>query len=432
MGQIIKLHTLLILTILIGGNAVISSGCGGVGTEPIALPVPFSGTLNGDTNLFAVEGNPVGGASFSQSLSIKNQSLGGGQFPISWNLFDGATGVANGTISLNSRSEPICGPVNPNNPVSGIKCNYDLDACARFGINRVACSSNFECFDFPTDFEPTQEIIDFSGMIPGTIPQVRKLICSGNINSNDLRNQGVVEGELLNAKMIIGSACFPGSADCIFNTQMDSSSDVNGAPFSSLIGPPDGNVVFTLVTQGPALPHPVPEDPLGAVFEVLLPGENGVAGSMFGIELSSSTVPPGVPPDQADAFEFFLQTDFRLNDPQASRLLIRGLRIITNRVPELDESIREVLATDFAGVPGVTQKLIEEGVYIFNSFDRNQTIPINCDPQAGEATGIFQDLCVQFGGSLRATFKCGALAVFSDPPVIDSFIFTGTWFILKD
>jgi hypothetical protein len=405
--------------------SLLVAGCS-ASPEPFNLPIPFSGTLTSDTNVLIAEGNPLGGPNASLNLSLTNQSQINNQLPICWELFDATSGVSNGTFCFNSMTNPELTPL----AGVGIRRVYTLDACATIGIDREACSSTFKVFDFPTDYIPSAELVDFCATLPGTHAEVRKLTGSGNINVKDARNKGVVPGQLLDGKLLVGTCCSSGDEECFLRTQFESAVVIHGTPISPLARNPDGKVVFTMITQGGALPNP--EDPLGINFHILLPGSEEIAGEFFGTQISGQTIPPDLPLDQAEVFDSVTDNKFLLNDSQSSRLVVHNARILAHRVPELDEPIREFLRNNFANTPGVTPRLLEEGAYLTNSVEEVQSAPINCDPAMGEATGIFQDLCIQFGPNLLATFLCTALGVLTDPPVNDGFMFTGVWSIIRE
>jgi hypothetical protein len=281
-----------------------------------------------------------------------------------------------------------------------------------------ACSSNFKCFDLPTNYEPSQELVGFASGIPGATAEVRKLYCSGNID----RTQGpVTAGQLLDGKFVIGSACFSGDENCIFHSQIESAVIVHGTPFSPVSGTPDANVVSTIITQGGTLP--IPNNPLATEIDILSPGSLEKVGELIGTTNGAQELAPDSMLVQTN-----VDADFRLND--GSRLLVHNVQILTHRLPELDQIVRNTLQTDFANVPGVTPRLLEEGVLFFNTTGESHSDLINCDPSTGEATGTFQDLCNQFP-RMRVNFICTAAAL-TDLNSSDGFMFTGVWTLVKE
>ncbi len=406
---------LLILLPLLA--SFVFSGCGGVGSEPVALPVPFSGSLTSDTNVLIASGNPVGSSpNLLLNLSIKKQAQIDSQFPVTWDLFDSTAGVLGGTFTIPSMTSPELTPA----PGGGIKRVYDLDACATFAGDREACSSNFKCFDLPTNFEPSQELIDFSSSIPGTTPQVRKLYCSGNID----RTEGnVTEGQLLDGKLVIGSACFSGDEECIFHTMEGGSAVyIHGSPFAPLAGAPDANVVATIFTQGGITGEGDPQLPVFKI-DIVEPGTVEKIGQFTNINKEFTLFAP-----EFNLFQTRSDAEFVMNN--GSRLLVHNVVTLFHRLPELDEITRETLQTQFADEPGVTPRLLEEAVLFFNTTGESHTDLINCDPNAGEATGDFATLCEQFP-QMRINFLC-TTAGLNSATDNDSFMFSGVWSIVRE
>src|SRR5688572_13838919 len=72
------------------------TGCAGADSMPVALPVPFSGSFTGETNIVIAEGTPTLGAASLKAMG-KGQTLDNA--PISWNLFK-TQGAPAGTLTL--------------------------------------------------------------------------------------------------------------------------------------------------------------------------------------------------------------------------------------------------------------------------------------------------------------------------------------------
>jgi hypothetical protein len=386
---------------------LIFAGCKG-SPEPISLPVPFSGFLTDSGTLGIAEGKPVGGGILSaQSLITKNQFQS--DLSITWLVFDPNTGKERGTVTFFPNTvdikEIINLPNGENRRIFTMKVSTLMD-----GVEST--SSNMQCFDFQTTYPTNFTAADCNGNPNGT-PVIRKIACSGNDDMTGV----LLDGKFL-AGMIQDSSKAGTAEEFQFCTQQESFVFNRNLPFFQVQGTPQGNVVFTMLLDGGA--QPVPGEFNAVTTDLLIPGSNEVVGQV-------KVTFFGGPPDNFEQFTSVSDEEFTLGN---SRLVTHNCKTILNHVPELAQVIRESAGRKFPDYFG-TPELMESGEVFFNSIEKSECEPINCDPAAGEATEMFQDLCRNFG-PLRVNFLCFILSTESTESLTPFIFLNSVWEIVRD
>ncbi|HEX5038276.1 MAG TPA: hypothetical protein VFX30_14055 [bacterium] len=383
-----------------------ASGCfqNGADSDPVSLPVPFSGALTSDTNVTIAVGTPLP-ASASAAVKVKSAS---NAFPIRWKTVDASTGADFGDLTFLSITEPEVTPF----PAAGpdeVRRVYTLSVCTTLADGSELCSDNFKCFEFPTDYPPNFTAADVVPGDSGATAVVRKSDCSGNNTLN---------GQLISAKFLMGMVKLS-DGDFLFHTQQESPMFLNGADFLAGSGAQDSRVVMTILYQGGTPPLPPQEPYLFSVTTPLsLPGSDAVIGTEL---LRFLTLEPS-----PDGSLIHSTADVQLLIGQSS-LIIKNSRGLFHVIPELADPVSSIIGSAFADDPVVNPDFLENGIVLFNSREETDSVPINCDPASHEATGIFQDLCEANGG-LKAQLMC---FVFTDLSQGSGFAIEGAWVLLK-
>lgn len=393
---------LLILIFLFG-----MAGCGGASSDstPVSLPVPFSGSFTGDTNIVIAEGTPtVGSRVASLKLSAKFQTVGNA--PITWNLFK-TQGASAGTLTLfpATMSVPEVSPFS----AGGVKRAYTIKVCVDLIDGGQTCSSNFQCYELPTDYPPTFSASTVVPDDPGATAVVRKIACSGNNDS---------DGQLVDARFLMGMVQLS-DGSFIFYSQNDSPVYLQGFGFKGSADPTDSKVVSTVIYQGGDvhLPLPPASDLLALTAAPLfLPGNDAEVGTK--VEAFKEFIP--MSPDLVQ-----VKTDVSLLIGN-STLQINNAVTLVQRIPEVEDAVRELVATQFADDPVVTPALLEKGKVFFNTV-AGTADPINCDPSANQANGMFRDLCDQYG-ALNIQLFC---FIFVDLDTFTAVSIQGSYVILR-
>jgi hypothetical protein len=291
----------------------------------------------------------------------------------------------------------------------GVRRSYTIKTCVDLVEGGQTCSSNFQCFEFPTDYVPSFSAGQVVPDDPGATAVVRKAACSGNNDS---------DGQLVDARLVMGMVQ-RSNGEFLFFSQNVSPVYVQGFGFEASSDPSDGKVVFTVIFQGGSVHQPLPPDSdliAMTVSPLFLPGSEVAAGS----ELDSFKEVVEISPD---LFQAKFDADLFLGN---STLRIHNAVVQANRLPEIEDVVRDMLATRFADDPVVTPEFLENGIVLFNT-DPGTADPINCDSAANEANGIFRDLCEQYG-ALNVQFRCIA---FVDLTTNTSFLIQGSWILIR-
>jgi len=338
-------------------------GCSGAeDSMPVALPVPFSGSYTGDTNILVAEGTPTLGSQVaSRMLSGKFQDSS--STGITWNLFKSQGALAGSfTLFPDTLSNLEVSPFS----AGGVKRSYMVRVCADLTQGKQTCSNNFQCYELPTDYPPTFNASDVVPDDPGATAVVRKIACSGNNDS---------DGQLLDGRFLTGMV--QGSnGDFVFYSQEDSAVYLHNFGFDGS-GPPDSRVVSTVIYQGGDVHLPLPQDSLLLALNatpLLLPGSDAVVGSK--VEAFKEFIPmsPDLIQVKTDVSLFIGNSTLQINNAVTS----------VHRIPEVEDAVRQLVATQFADDPSVTPELLEKGKVFFNTV-AGTADPINCDPAANQA-----------------------------------------------
>lgn len=356
------------------------TACGGseLQGDPVALPIPFSGTLTADTNILIAEGAPIASPStLTTAAFLKNQTA---DLPISWELFDSMSSDLCGTVTFNSMTNPVVSE-------AGQRREYFLDACVDgSGVEFQACSS-MQCFEHATDYTPTSETVDLAASIPGATAGVKKLVCSGNVN----RGKGnFVEGQLLNGNFVIDTVLLP-DGKTNFNTNRESSVTIDGSSFCEA-NERQGKVLLTLLVQsfGAYLPGDVIPDAPPILNQLLFPVFSPGSEEIIGTEIHhvhSVT-------ESECKFDIFATSTIQLND--GSFVRIREDHGTLDCIPELDSVLDRVVTDKFLEDPNFDDSIFSaNGGRAFHqtAIARKE---INCD-EPSDATGIFREFCDEFG-----------------------------------
>ncbi len=383
----------------------------GSAERPVSLPIPFAGSYTGDTTVVVSNGFPVGGNPVG-SLSIKNQSVGDTSTLV-WKNFDAGTGAEQGstTFFLDTLTDPVI-----TNISSGIKRNYFLTASFDLGNGTQVTSDNLECFEYPSLFEPTFDINDVT--VPSTCEQpqavFRKAACSGNIS------EGVGDftlGELVDARFGLGMvACANG--DFLFHTQEKSAVYVHGVGPNSGSGTPADEILLTIITQGFAT-H-VSESPMRLSNPIFLTGNANPVGTETDTVLDQFNVTP-------DRFDALLDVQLCIGDGDSNCLIGRQIHLLHDAIPELVEVVSEKVRTDFVDDPAFNEAIFQDNqqmVFYPASDGTDQDLtPLNCTEQ----TGMFKDLCDNFG-PLQLGYRCFILV---NPVSFQIVTIEGSWIISR-
>jgi len=340
-------------------------GCGATGQIPISLPPPFSGNFDGNTNILVAQGAPA----------AKNASV------LAWDLFDASAGTTEGQLSffLDTMSPAEVTPFG-----EGVKRVYTLSACTTSTDGEEICSNNFKCLEYPTDQVATFDASTVVSGDPGAKAVVRKAWCSGNNN---------LSGELIDAKLVMGMVELSGG-DFKFFSQEASAIYLHGiSPFAKA-SVPDDRVVFSIVMEG--FSAPLPSGDQDRSFPLYFPGSEEVVGTDVHRFTSFTALAPGL-------FEALAEVEFFVGE---SHVVIHNTRALLNGAPEVDDVFKESIVANLADDPNFSSAAVENGSTFFTTITEAE--PINCDPVANEATGIFRDLCDQYG-ALDVQFRCSLL-----------------------
>jgi hypothetical protein len=370
---------------------------------PISLPVPFSGSFTGDTNVVIAEGTPTLGSA-SLKAAEKFQTLDNA--PISWNLFSDQ-GSLKGSLTL--FPETMSGLQVAPFSAGGVRRVYTLRSCVDLIEGGKTCSSNFQCFEFPTDYVPSFSAGQVVPDDPGAKAVVRKAACSGNNDKN---------GQLVDARFLMGMVQ-RSNGDFLFYSQEDSPIYLQGFGFDPKSGSSESKVVFTVIFQGGSVHQPLPpnSDTLAVLATPLfLPGSDAVVGTEIDSVKEVMIFSP-------DLFQGKFDANLLIGN---STLRINNAVTLHHRIPEIDGVIRDLIATEFAEDPVVTPEFLENGMVFLNSIPGTSD-PINCDPAANEATGVFRDLCDQYG-TLNVQLLC---FIYLDQTSITVFNIQGAWILLR-
>ncbi|HEX5037284.1 MAG TPA: hypothetical protein VFX30_09015 [bacterium] len=157
------LSRLFLTAVLLAAGA---SGCtsNALETEPVNLPVPFSGALSTQTRVLVSKGPPLEQGVLFGHLSGKT-----------WEVFDSngrSVGVV--TFELDTATEPV---------VDGDRRDFSLTVCFSFDDGSSVCADRVAFVDFPFDTQPSVDAANAFPSEPGAVALVTKGVASGTNTS---------------------------------------------------------------------------------------------------------------------------------------------------------------------------------------------------------------------------------------------------------